>query len=127
MSLDLATIVRQLQAVEERHPDTAADLEPIIKALTGEGETTIGTEQARKILGVRSVNTVKRWLELGILQGHWDERSRRWQLPLADVLRVQRRHEALAGIGGEDLTQEDLDALAATRPGSYPWQRGEPS
>lgn len=127
MSLDLAAIVRQLQAVEARHPDTVAELQPVIQALTSDGEATIGTEQARKLLGVRSVNTVKRWVELGILQGQWDVRSKRWRIPLAEVLRVRNRHEALAGPGGEELTQEELETLSVTRPGAYPWQRAERS
>ncbi len=125
MALDLATIVRQLQAVEARHPDTAADLEPIIKALTGEEAVTVGTEQAQKILGVRSANTVERWIELGILKGQRDPHSKRWQIPLDDILRVRTRHETLADIGGEELSRDKLDALMAARVGTYPWQRDE--
>jgi hypothetical protein len=55
--------------VEARHPDTAADLDPIIKALSSPEESLIGTEQACKLRSVRSVNAVKRWIELGILAG----------------------------------------------------------
>ena len=32
-----------------------------------------------------------------------------------------------AGIGGEELTQDELDTLSATRSGTYPWQRDERS
>lgn len=127
MGLDLAAIIRQLEAVEARHPDTAPELGPIVRALNGGGDATIGTERARRILGVRSVNTVKRWIEAGILAGEWDERSGRWRIPLADVLRVRAAHAVLSGIGGEDLSPEELDALSATRPGTLPWRRGEPS
>jgi hypothetical protein len=123
MSLDLTSIVRQLQEVEAQHPDTAAALDPIIRALSSPAESTIGTEQARRLLGVRSVNTVKRWIELGILAGRWDERSGRWQIPLADVLRLRGTHHALSDAGGEDLTEEELGLLSATRPGTFPWQR----
>ena len=123
MSLDLAAIVRQLQEVETQHPDTAAALEPIIHALSGSEESTIGTEHARRLLGVRSVNTVKRWIELGILAGRWDERSGRWQIPLADVLRLRGTQRALADAEGEDLTEEELDLLSSTRPGTFPWGR----
>jgi hypothetical protein len=123
MSLDLAAIVRQLQEVETQHPDTAAALDPIIHALSGPEESTIGTEHARRLLGVRSVNTIKRWIELGILDGRWDERSGRWQIPLADVLRLRGTQRALADAEGEDLTEEELDLLSSTRPGTFPWER----
>ena len=59
MSPDLMSIIRQLQDVETRHPDTAPTLNPIIHALSSPEESTIGTEEARRLLGVRSVNTVK--------------------------------------------------------------------
>lgn len=123
MSLDLTTIIRQLQQVEVRHPDTSAALDPIIEALSSPEASTIGTEQARKLLGVRSVNTVKRWIDLGILAGRWDERSGRWQIPLAEALRLRGTQQALAEAGGEDLTQEEIAALSDTRPGTLPWQR----
>src|SRR5947209_18306705 len=125
MSLDLAAIVRQLQEVEARHPDTAADLDPIIRALSSPEESMIGTEQARKLLGVRSVNTVKRWIELGILAGTWDERSGRWRIPLAEGLRLRGTRQALPGPGGRDLTAEDLATLPPIRPATPRWQRPE--
>ena len=123
MGLDLAAIVRTLEAVEARYPDTVADLAPVIQALTSPEAATVGTEQARKLLGVRSVNTVKRWIALGILAGHWDERSGRWRIPLADVLRLRRRQAALAAMGGDELTPDELAVLSATAPGAFPWQR----
>ena len=123
MSLDLAAIIRTLEAVEARHPDTAAELAPLIQALTSPEEATIGTEQARKLLGVRSVNTVKRWIVLDILAGRWDERSGRWRIPLADVLRLRSRQAALAAAGGDELTPDDLAMLSDTSPGTFPWQR----
>lgn len=123
MSLDLTAIVRRLQEVETQHPDTAPALDPIIKALSEPEERTIGTEQARRLLGVKSVNTVKRWLDLGILSGRWDVRSGRWRIPLADVLRLRDTQAALSDAGGEDLSAEELDLLSATRPGAFPWQR----
>jgi hypothetical protein len=123
MSLDLTAIIRELQEVESQHPDTSAALDPIITALSRPETSTVGTEQARRLLGVRSVNTIKRWLSLGILAGHWDERSGRWQIPLAEVLRVRGTQRALADAGGDDLTEEALDLISTTRPGTFPWQR----
>lgn len=63
MGLDLAAIVRQPQAVETQHPDTAGALDPIIKALSNAEESTIGLAQARKLLGVPSDITIQRWIE----------------------------------------------------------------
>ena len=80
---------------------------------------------ARKLLGLRSVNTVKRWIELGILAGTWDERSGRWRIPLAEVLRLRGTQHALAEAGGEDVTAEELETLSAARLGAFPWQRAE--
>ncbi len=76
---------------------------------------------------MRSVNTVKRWLELGILAGRWDERSGRWQIPLAEVLRLRGMQRSLAEAEGDDLSTEELEALSTTRSGTFPWQRTEPS
>jgi hypothetical protein len=127
VSLDLSAIVRQLQEVGERHPDTAVELDPIIRALSSPEENYVGTEQARKLLGVRSINTVKRWIELGILAGRWDERSGRWQIPLAEVLRLRAMQQSLAEAGGDDLSADELEVLSTTRLGTFPWQRSEPS
>jgi len=123
VNLDLAAIVRQLEDVRERHPNTAVELEPVIRALTSDEASTIGTEQARKLLGVRSVNTVKRWIEIGMLAGQWDERAGRWRIPLAEVLRLRATQQSLTDVGGEDLSQDELDDLADSRRGTYPWQR----
>jgi len=80
VNLDLAAIVRQLEEVRERYPNTTVELEPVIRAMTNDEASTIGTEQARRLLGVRSVNTVKRWIEVGMLAGQWDERAGRWRI-----------------------------------------------
>ncbi len=118
---------RQLEDVRERHPNTAVELEPVIRALTNNEANTIGTEQARKLLGVRSVNTVKRWIEVGMLAGQWDERAGRWRIPLAKVLRLRATQQALADVDGEDLSQDELDDLAASCQGTFPWQRAQDS
>jgi hypothetical protein len=124
MGIDLAGIVRQLRDVETQHPDTIETLEPIIEALSNPDESAIGTEQARQLLGVRSVNTVKRWIGLGILAGSWDDQAGRWRIPLRDVLRLQGMRRALIEAGGNDLSNVELESLSATQPGSLPWQRG---
>lgn len=69
MSLDLAAIVRQLQEVETQHPDTVSALDPIIKALSNADESTVGLEQARKLLGVQSVATIQRFWSAAVRSG----------------------------------------------------------
>ena len=125
MSLDLATIVQQLRAVEARHPEAAAELEPVIRALSEPGEAVVDAEAARRLLGLGPA-TVVRWLDLGILPGSKDEATGEWAVPLAEVLRLRAEQEALAAAGGEDLTEEELDALSAARPGMLPWRRAAP-
>ncbi len=123
MGLDVGAIVRRLQEVEVRHPDASADLAPIIEALGAPTESTVGIEQAREILGAQSVDIVERWIDRGVLAGRRDDHSGRWQIPLADVLRLRGTQQALIGAGGEDLTEAELEMLASSRPGTYPWQR----
>jgi hypothetical protein len=43
---------------------------------------------------------------------------------LADVLRLRTRQHALADVGGDDLSEAELDILSSTRAGTLPWQRG---
>ena len=125
MGLDVGAIVRRLREVEAHHPDVSADLAPIIEALGGPAENTVGIEQAREILGVQSADIVERWIERGVLAGRRDERSGRWHIPLADVLRVRGTHQVLIEAGGEDLTEDELEMLTSSRLGAYPWQRDD--
>jgi hypothetical protein len=114
-----------LRAVEARHPEAAAELEPVIRALSEPDVAVIDAEAARRLLGLGPA-TVARWLELGILPGRRDEATGEWIIPLAEVLRLRAEQEALTTAGGEDLTGEELAALSAARPGLLPWQRAAP-
>jgi len=58
-----------------------------------------------------------------MLAGQWDERVGRWRIPLAEVLRLRATQQSLTDVGGEDLSQDELDDLADSRRGTYPWQR----
>lgn len=71
------------------------------------------------------MNTVKRWIELGILAGRWDERSGRWQIPLAEVLRLSGTQQALGAAGGDDVARDELETLTATHVGMLPGQHSE--
>lgn len=55
----------------------------------------------------------------------WDDRSGRWQIPLAEVLRLRGTQQALGQAGGDDLTAEDLEVLSETRPGTLSRRRVE--
>ncbi len=62
-----------------------------------------------------------------MLAGQWDKRAGRWRIPLAEVLRLRATQQALTDVGGEDLSQDELDDLATSRPGAFPWQRAQDS
>lgn len=91
------------------------------------------TSEAAEILGIRSVNTLKALVRTEnipvVMHGN------RMMIPLAEVERIQEgtgvrgiraadiAHDAAEALGGPDgLSQEEMDALSASRPGTPPWQ-----
>ena len=92
------------------------------------------TTEAAAALGIRSINTVKRWVKTGYLQGV--QRNGRTLIPASEVTRVWsddqvqalrasgRLHAEIADYGGQDgLTDEELAGLRAGRPGRPPWEK----
>src|SRR5438552_17331149 len=72
----------------------------------------VGTTEAKRLLGVSSENTVKAWARLGLLRSRLLPNGRT-QVLLDDVLRRREETEALAALGGDELTEEDLRGLRA--------------
>lgn len=90
------------------------------------------TAEAAAALGIRSINTVKRWVATGYLHGV--QRNGRVMIPVAEIARIceDDRVRELRAFGplqeetadlGRDLSAEELRGLRATRPGRLPWQR----
>lgn len=84
--------------------------------------------EATDALGIRSINTVKRWVKTGYIQG--SKRNERTIFPVSEVERIWHDdrgralhassllHEENADFGGPAaLTEEELVGLVAARPG----------
>ncbi|HEX5505671.1 MAG TPA: helix-turn-helix domain-containing protein [Thermomicrobiales bacterium] len=115
--------------------DAPAALRQIDKAL-GELEPVhlLTTTEAARLLGVRSINTVKLWVHMGYLRGV--RRGARTMIPVEEVERVQQDdrvrvvrelekiHDSIADLGSDEgMSQEELEDLEASRPGRLPWER----
>jgi hypothetical protein len=128
--LDTATrMLRELESALRATPRGALDpseaadrVAKVLALLSPEEARWIGTTEARRLLGVGSENTVKAWARLGLLRSRTLPNGRT-QVLLDDVLRRRVEDEALLAVEGDDLAPEELEAVAADRPGTNPWQR----
>ena len=90
------------------------------------------TTEAAKYLNIRSVNTLKLLVrQMGI---PYERHGNRMMISLHDVEQLQQSqvseglrasdqaHDASALLGVEPMSQVELDALSAERPGRAPWQ-----
>ena len=98
-----------------------------------QGDPLFTTTQAARMLDIRSLNTLKTLLKVeGV---HTVPRGNRTMIPLSEILRIQnservrgiratdRLHTLSEGLGtDEGLSSEELEDLAAARPGKLPWQ-----
>lgn len=115
---DIAEIVRQLDDVLEHiRPD---------RLMT--------TTEAAHLLGVRSPNTILLWRRAGYIKGV--KRGGRTLIPLSEIERIENSdqvreiqvldaaHDEIANLGPADgMTDEQMEVLHASRPGTWPWER----
>ncbi len=133
----LADIAELLQAREQT--DLAEQLRTVTKVLQvaagpAQEDPLMTTTQAAQALGVRSPNTIKRWVREGLLAGY--RRGGRVLVSRSSVERMAqesaltRQHEYEAGLAaalatfdaGEDVADEDL--IGGTHRGRTPWSPG---
>ncbi len=120
----------ELEAELARRPaaagDDGADLAERIRAvrllLSAEDAQWVGTTEAKRLLGLGSENTVKAWARSGRLRSRVQPNGR-IQVLLDDVLQLREAAEGVSAFGGEDLTEEELEELHRSRPGTLPWER----
>src|SRR5207249_2000557 len=96
------------------------------RMLSREEPRWISATQAKRLLGVSSENTVNSWAKMGLLRSRTKPNGR-IQVLLDDVLNERQAREELTAIGGEDLTEEELEDLHRSQPGTLPWERGQAS
>ncbi|HEV8633235.1 MAG TPA: hypothetical protein VG370_03185 [Chloroflexota bacterium] len=126
-------IVSDLRTIEENllAAPNAGALEParvarrlrrVAALLADEEARWVGTTEAKRLLGVRSENTVKAWARGGLLRSRTLPNGR-VQVSLDDVLERRAETGDLSAIGGDELSDEELRLLREARPGTNPWQR----
>lgn len=123
--------VRSLLATGE----TGAAACKLDEALQGlDAGRLLTTTEAAEVLGIRSVNTLKALVRTENLQTVMH--GNRMMIALSEVERIRegapvrgiraadRAHDAADALGAQDgLTQDEMDALSAGRPGIPPWRR----
>lgn len=99
-----------------------------------DGERLLTTSEAARLLGIRSVNTLKSLARTEQL--HTVFHGNRMMVPLSEVERIQqservhgirasdRMHDTTAELGGGELSEGELADLEAGRPGRLPWEDG---
>lgn len=90
--------------------------------LTGEAGEWVSLAEAQRLLGAHWESSIRTWVRLGLLRGR-DLPDGCLEIRLSDVVSRRVENEALRGIGGEDLSPEELRVMKETRPGKNPWER----
>jgi hypothetical protein len=121
-----------LERAPNADPNVVAATETLKRALSEDRtRDLLTTAEAAEALGIRSINTIKRWVKTGYLQGV--QRHERTMIPFSEIERIQHdgRVGALRAVGhlqaeiadfsGEGLSDEELIGLTETRPGKPPW------
>ena len=106
-------------------PDMAARMRCRVaemrRILTGPDAAWIGTTEAKRLLGLKTENTVKAWARAGLLKSRTLPNGR-VQVHLEDVHRRAREAAALTRPWDEPMTEEELQILSRARPGTRPWR-----
>jgi hypothetical protein len=112
-----------------RQDDAVVHIDHILEDLSDERLLT--TNQARELLGIGSVNTLKLLVKKTRLNVEYH--GNRMMIPVGELERLQESalvhgirtsdhlHAESAGLGGEGLSPEELSLLEESRPGSLPW------
>lgn len=103
----------RLEALEEKvEPELRDEVRTIRLLLSDSERQWIGTVEAQRLLGVKSINTVKAWARLGLLRSRRGPNGR-LKVHLEDVLREARAQCDLETLGGidEPLSPEEWDGL----------------
>jgi len=101
-------------------------IEEVRKLLAKGPVRWIGTAKAKRLLGATVPNAVPTWIRLGLLRSR-SLPDGRIQVRLDDVLWRRQENEGLSAIGGEELTEEELEEMHQARPGKDPWEREQAS
>jgi hypothetical protein len=125
-------LIQVREEIEQGHVERA--LERISHAIDELDNRLLTTNQAREILGIGSVNTLKLLVKKAGLDVQFH--GNRMMIPMSELLRLQnselvrgirtsdRLHAASANLGADgDSYVEVLEDLEASRPGSLPWSR----
>lgn len=111
----LERVIRDLQDIEaelQDRPAVAQRVQTVARLLGGDEAQWIGTTTAKKLLGVRSENTVKAWARLGVLRSR-REPNGRTKVSLADVLERRAINADLVGSADDrELSPEEHAILA---------------
>jgi hypothetical protein len=122
--------LRELEEELARRPvgigDDPGDLAERIRSvrllLSRDEAQWVGTTEAKRMLGLGSENTVKAWARSGRLRSRVQPNGR-IQVLLDDVLHLRESAEGVSAFGGDDLSEEELEELHRSRPGTLPWDR----
>lgn len=98
-----------------------------------DGDHLLTTTEAASLLHIRSVNTLKLLCRRGDIG--YVMRGNRMMIPVSEIERVQdsepvrmiqaldKAHDEIEDFGGPDgLTEDEMEILHASRPGSLPWE-----
>ncbi len=137
--MDTATVRLDLERARQAAcwGDTAGVVATLDHALAQiDADQLLTTMEAAHLLGIRSPNTILIWCRTGYLQGV--KRGGRTLVPLREVERIRESdpvratrvsdqlHDLSADLGNaEGLSQEQMDLLHATRPGTLPWESAQ--